>query len=58
MANVQNNFTSTNGGNFADRKINNVPMKNPVDAVLSNTTNQGKTGIRATGNFNAKTVTQ
>jgi len=58
MSNVQNNFNSTNGGNFSDRQINNTPAKNPVDAMLSNITNQGKTAIRATGNFNSKSVNQ
>jgi len=58
MANVQNNFTSTNGGNFADRQINNTPAANPVDATLSSTKNQNKTAIRPTGNFNSKSVTQ
>jgi len=58
MPNVQNNFNALNGGGFADKQINNVPAKNPVDAVLSNVTNQGKTSIRSTGNFNSKVVTQ
>lgn len=58
MSNVQNNFSSTNGGNFSDRQISNTPAKNPVDAMLSNSTNQNKTGIKATGNFNSKSVTQ
>jgi len=58
MANVQNNFSSTNGGNFADKQINNTPAANPVDATLSSTKNQGMTGVRATGNFNSKSVNQ
>lgn len=58
MASVQNNFNSTNGGDFSDRQINNVPAKNPVDVMLSSTANQGKTGIRSTGTFNSKAVNQ
>ncbi len=58
MANVQNNFSSTNGGGFKDRQINNVPAKNPVDTVLTSTINQSKTQIRATGNFNSKATNQ
>jgi hypothetical protein len=58
MSNVQNNFSSTNGGNFSDRKITNVPAKNPVDAILSSSINQSKTEIRSTGNFNSKSVNQ
>jgi hypothetical protein len=58
MPNVQNNFSSTNGGNFADRSIQNVPASNPVDAVLSSTKNQNMTGVKPTGNFNSKSVNQ
>ncbi len=58
IKNVQNNFSSTNGGDFSDRQISNIPAKNPVDAVLSSTSNQNKTGIKPTGNFNSKAVNQ
>jgi len=58
IKNVQNNFSSTNGGNFADRQISNDPAKSPVDAVLSSTTNQNKTGVKSTGSFNSKAVNQ
>ena len=58
MPNVQNNFSSTNGGSFADKQINNTPAKNPVDAMLSNVTNQAKTSVRPTGSFNSKVITQ
>lgn len=58
MPGVQNNFSSTNGGNFSDRQINNTPIANPVDAMLSSTKNQNQTAIRSTGNFNSKSVNQ
>lgn len=55
---VQNNFNSMNGGNFADKHVNNVPAKDPVDPMLSKPMNQDETGIRSTGTFNSKAITQ
>ena len=51
---VQNNFNSKNGGNFADRQINNAPPKQPMDKVLINNANQSGTGIKKISSFNSK----
>ena len=54
---VQNNFNSKNGGNFADKHVSNTPPKQKTDAMLTSSMNQKATGIKPTGNFSSKVIT-
>lgn len=54
---VQNNFNAKNGGNFADRQINNTPPSPTKDKMLTSSINQGGKASTPLGNstFNSMT---